>query len=198
MVDSLRSINTGNPIYLVVGERREGRRSRMDNVHISNVYAEVPATKPDAGYDYEGPTEDNPRNVSPSGIVGLQDNKITNVSIENVEIVYPGGGNPLYAKVGLDELDKVPEMPKAYPEFSQHKELPAWGFYVRHVDGVTFKNVKLTALKKDYRPAIVLDDVHNGAFTKIKVVEPSAGKKEKIHVYKSTKIKNRTGDTGDT
>ena len=189
VVDSLRSINTGNPIYLVVGERREGRRSRMDNVHISNVYAEVPATKPDAGYDYEGPTEDNPRNVSPSGIVGLQDNKITNVSIENVEIVYPGGGNPLYAKVGLDELDKVPEMPKAYPEFSQHKELPAWGFYVRHVDGVTFKNVKLTALKKDYRPAIVLDDVHNGAFTKIKVVEPSAGKKEKIHVYKSTKIK---------
>ena len=51
------------------------------------------------------------------------------------------------------------------------------------------KNVKLTALKKDYRPAIVLDDVHNGAFTKIKVVEPSAGKKEKIHVYKSTKIR---------
>ena len=49
--------------------------------------------------------------------------------------------------------------------------------------------MKLTALKKDYRPAIVLDDVHNGAFTKIKVVEPSAGKKEKIHVYKSTKIK---------
>ena len=134
-------------------------------------------------------TEDNPRNVSPSGIVGLQDNKITNVSIENVEIVYPGGGNPLYAKVGLNELDKVPEMPKAYPEFSQHKELPAWGFYVRHADGVTFRNVKLTALKKDYRPAIVLDDVHNGTFTKIKVVEPSAGKKEKIHVYKSTKIR---------
>ena len=80
-------------------------------------------------------------------------------------------------------------MPKAYPEFSQHKELPAWGFYVRHADGVTFKNVKLTALKKDYRPAIVLDDVHNRAFTKIKVVEPSAGKKEKIHAYKSTKIK---------
>ena len=26
VVDSLRSINTGNPIYLVVGERREGRR----------------------------------------------------------------------------------------------------------------------------------------------------------------------------
>jgi hypothetical protein len=189
IVDSLRSINTGNPIYLVVGERRAGHRSKMDNVHISNVYAEVPAGKPDVGYEYEGPTEDNPRNISPSGIVGLKDNKITNVSIENVEIIYPGGGNPYNAKVGLNELDSVPEMPKAYPEFSQHKELPAWGFYVRHADGVTFKNVKLTALKKDYRPAIVLDDVNNGTFTTIKVTEPNHGKKEFIHAYKSTNIK---------
>jgi len=189
IVDSLQSFNTGNPIYLVVGERRTGHRSRMDNVHISNVYAEVPAGKPDAGYEYEGPTEDNPRNVSPSGIVGLKDNKITNVSVENVEITYPGDGNPHYAKVGLNELDSVPEMPKAYPEFSQHKELPAWGFYVRHADGVTFKNVKLTALKKDYRTAIVLDDVSNGTFSDIKVIEPNHGKKENIHVYKSTNIK---------
>lgn len=188
-IDSLRSLNTGNPIYLVVGERREGRRSRMDDVRISNVYAEVPVTKPDAGYEYEGPTEDNPRNISPCGIVGLKDNLITNVSVENVEIVFPGGGNPFYAKVGLDELDKVPEMPKAYPEFSQHKELPAWGFYLRHADGVTFKNIKLTAEKKDYRPAIVLDDVHNASFTGIKVNEPERGKKEIIHVYQSTKIK---------
>jgi hypothetical protein len=44
-------------------------------------------------------------------------------------------------------------------------------------------------LKKDYRPAIVLDDVHNGIFSKIKVKEPSVGKKEKIYVYKSTEIK---------
>ena len=76
--------------------------------------------------------------------------------------------------------------------------MPAWGFYVRHADGVTFKNVKLTALKKDYRPAIVLDDVHNGAFTKIKVVEPSAGKKEKIHalqVYEDKKIEREIRET---
>lgn len=189
VVDSLRALNTGNPIYLVVGERREGHRSRMNNIRISNLYAEVPATKPDAGYAYEGPTEDNPRNISPSGIIGLADNKITNVSIENVEIVYPGGGNPFYAKVGLDELDKVPEMPKAYPEFSQHKELPAWGFYVRHAEGVTFTNVKLKALKGDYRPAIVLDDVHRGTFGKVEVSEPGAGKKEQIYQYKSTGIK---------
>lgn len=189
IIDSLRAINTGNPIYLVVGERRDGRRSRMDQVHISNVYAEVSATKPDVGYEYEGPTEDNPRNISPSAIVGLADNKITNVSITNVELVYPGGGDPMIAKRGLDELDKVPEMPKAYPEFSQHKELPAWGFYVRHAENVVFKNITLTAGKKDYRPAIVLDDVQGGEFTGIKVNEPDAEKKEIIHTYKSNGIK---------
>ena len=189
IVDSLRSINTANPIYLVIGERREGRRGHMDKVKISNMYAEVPAGKPDAGYVYEGPTEDNPRNISPCGIVGLVDNKITNVEIENVEIVFPGGGNPLYAKVGLDELDRVPEMPKAYPEYSQHKELPAWGFYIRHAENVTFKNVKLIAEKKDYRPAIVLDDVKGGQFSKMQVSEPERGKKPIIYTYKSTNIK---------
>ncbi len=203
VVDSLTAINTGNPIYLVVGQRRADahqlididekqnkiRRSKMDNIHISNVYAEVPAGKPDAGYEYEGPTEDNPRNISPSSIIGLKDNLITNVTVENVEIVYPGGGDPNYAKVGTDELDKVPEMPKAYPEFSQHKELPAWGFYVRHTKGVKFRNVKLTAKKADYRPAIVLDDVHDGTFTKIKVKEPRNGKKPMIFTYKSKNIR---------
>lgn len=203
VVDSLRAINTGNPIYLVIGQRRGDahqlievndsinrvRHSSMSNVRISNVYAEVPATKPDAGYEYEGPTEDNPRNISPSSIIGLKGSRVTNVSIQNVEIVYPGGGDPHYAKVGIDELDKVPEMPRAYPEFSQHKELPAWGFYVRHAQGVTFRNVKLTARKADYRPAIVFDDVTNGVLARVKVSEPKAGGKTEVYTYKSTNIK---------
>ena len=186
VVDSLRSINTGNPIYIVIGERREGRRGHMENVRITNMYAEVPAGKPDEGYEYEGPTNEyNPRNISPNGIVGLADNKILNVTIENCEFVFPGGGNELYAKVGLDELDKVPELPKAYPEFSQFKELPAWGFYLRHVDGVSFKNIKLTAKEKDYRPAIVLDDVQNGTFKKVNAKAPA--KKQTIYVRNNCK-----------
>ncbi len=46
IVDSLRSINTGNVIFLRIGERQAGRKGRMNNISISNVYAEVPATKP--------------------------------------------------------------------------------------------------------------------------------------------------------
>ena len=73
----------------------------------------------------------------------------------------------MVARIRPDELDRVPEMPKAYPEFSQFKELPAWGFFVRHVDGITFRNIQLTAQKSDYRLPFVLDDVKSASFDKI-------------------------------
>lgn len=165
LVDTLYSLNTCNPIFLTVGQRRGAKKSSMNNVVIRNVYAEVTAGKPDYGLDYEGPSlEDEPRNCSPCSIVGLEGQNITNVTVENVVIKFPGGGDPSYAKVGTNELSKVPELPLAYPEFSVWKELPAWGFYIRHAEGVTFKNVVLTASEKDYRPAIVLDDVQNSTF----------------------------------
>jgi polygalacturonase len=188
VVDSLRSLNTGNVIFLRIGERRAGKKGRMNGVTISNVYAEVPATKPDAGYNYEGPVEDLPRNISPSAIVGMPDAMIENITLRNIEIHYPGGGNPHYAKIGLDELDKVPEMGASYPEFSMFRELPAWGFYIRHAKGITFENVILVCDKKDYRTAVVLDDVHGATFRKLEVKEPE-GKKEPVFHYKSTDIR---------
>jgi polygalacturonase len=187
VVDSLRSINTGNVIFLRIGERRPGKKGKMNNISISNVYAEVPATKPDAGYNYEGPVEDNPRNISPSSIVGQPDAYIENVTLKNIEIHYPGGGNEEYAKVGLDELDKVPEMAASYPEFSMFKELPAWGFYVRHAKGIKFENVTLVCAKKDYRTAVVLDDVTGASFKSLKITEPGS-KKEPVYSHKSTEI----------
>src|SRR5690606_23846604 len=135
----------------------QGKKPYMKNITIKNVYAEVPLDKPDAGYNYEGPIEDLPRNISPASIVGLPEYKIENVRLENIELVYPGGGNPLYAHRGTDpsELDSIPEMADKYPEFSQFKELPAWGFYIRHAKNIDFKNVTFKAARKDYRPAIV-------------------------------------------
>jgi hypothetical protein len=190
LVDSLYSYNTGNVIYLRIGARwNKGRNGSINNVTIQNVYAEVPNTKPDAGYEYEGPIEDLPRNISPASIVGLPGQDITNVTLRNIKIVYPGGGNPNYAYRGLKpaELDSIPEMAASYPEFSQFKELPAWGFYVRHAKNITFENVTLTAKARDYRPAIVLDDVKGITFTKMKYNEPGGSKKQ-LHAYKSTGI----------
>ncbi|MCK4699995.1 MAG: glycoside hydrolase, partial [Bacteroidales bacterium] len=151
---------------------------------------EVPATKADAGYNYEGPVEDNPRNVSPASIVGMPDASITNVKLKNIEIVYPGGGNPYYVRLGLDELDKIPELADRYPEFSMFKELPAWGFFVRHVEGIIFDNVTLRCKEEDYRTAIVLDDVHGALFKSLKVEEPGK-EKDPVYSYRSTDIEIR-------
>ena len=40
-------------------------------------------------------------------------------------------------------------------------ELPAWAFYIRHAEGITFQNVSFQAANKDFRPAFVIDDAEN-------------------------------------
>ncbi len=191
LVDGVRSINTGNVIFLRIGDRwSKGKKPYMKNITIKNVYAEVPATKPDAGYNYEGPIEDLPRNISPASIVGLPEYKIENVQLENIEIVYPGAGNPLYAYRGTTaaELDSIPEMADAYPEFSQFKELPAWGFYIRHARNIDFKNVTFKAAAKDYRPAVVTDDLTGGNWENIRFVEPQSDEKVQYFFHNSPNI----------
>jgi hypothetical protein len=147
----------------------------------------VPATKPDAGYSYEGPVEHQPRNVSPSSIVGMPDAPIEKVALNGVEIHYPGGGDPNVARVGLDELEKVPELPVNYPEFSMFRELPAWGFYVRHAKSITLENVILVCDREDYRRAIVLDDVQGAKVIKLGVTERGA-EKDPVYASKSADV----------
>lgn len=193
LVDSLYAYNTGNAIFLRIGARwNKGRQGAIRNVTIQNMYAEIPAGKPDVGYRYEGPIEDQPRNVSPASIIGLVGQPIENLVLRNIEIVYPGAANPNYAFRGTsdEELAAIPEMAEAYPEFSQFKELPAWGLYVRHATGLVMENVKLTAKEADYRSALVLDDVKGYRLNANNFVEPNANKKKQIVIYNSSKTKN--------
>ena len=190
-VNDLKAINTGNVIFLRIGDRRSaGKIPYMKNIRISDVYAEVPDFKPDKGYNYEGPIEDLPRNVSPAIISGMPGNLIQDVTLKNITIVYPGGSDSLYAYRGITpaELDSIPELVSNYPEFSYWKELPAWGFYLRHVKGMTFDNVVLKAKKSDYRPAIVLDNVHNGNFKQFVINEPESEGKAQMINHQSTNI----------
>ncbi len=186
-VDSLQVLNSGHAIFLRIGERVNGRKGKLENIRIKNVVAEIAVSKPDSGYDYEGPVEDMPRNISPPVIItGLPGSLITNVSLTNITLKHPGGGNSLFAKVLLNELDSVPEKSAAYPEFSMFKELPAWGIYIRHAKDIELSNVTLVCGRKDYRTAIILDDVHHSRFNTIKVKE--AGNKKSLFQYKSTEI----------
>jgi hypothetical protein len=55
----------------------------------------------------------------------------------------------------------VPEFENHYPEFSMWGELPAWGVYIRHANGVSLKNVKFELDNPDFRPAIVADQTQD-------------------------------------
>jgi hypothetical protein len=94
---------------------------------------------------------------------------VQDVTLENINVTFGGGADKNYAYVSLDSLAKVPEREKEYPEFSMFGELPAWGLYVRHANGLQLKNVTIKYLEKDFRPAIVLDDVKQVAFTRLNI-----------------------------
>ena len=171
----------------------------LKDITIKNVYAEVPFEKPDAGYGYEGPVEDLPRNVCPSIVNGVPGMRIENVKFQNIEIVYPGRADASYAYRGCTpaELEAIPELEKSYPEFSNWKELPAWGFYLRHADGISFENVKITVAGPDYRPAIVADDINGLDIKNLQIIQNDAPKKKKqivlnnVRNYKNSNKKQK-------
>ena len=162
LIENIRATNTGNAIFLRLGQRDiKSPPGILHDVVIRNLYVEVPAGKPDARYEIAGPPLKYPHNLMPSSITGLPGHPVQGVTLENIEIVFAGGGMPERARVALDALGKIPEQAHNYPEFSMFGELPAWGFYLRHVDGVEFKNVRLTLKDRDFRPALVCDDVES-------------------------------------
>lgn len=86
-------------------------------------------------------------------IVGLPDHPIQGVSLSNIRIAFVGGGTAEQAGA------QIPELEDRYPECTMFGALPAYGFFCRHVDGLTFSNVTLQSSQPDARPPVVLDDV---------------------------------------
>jgi len=162
LVNNVSAENTGNAIFIRLGKRNQtGPAGTLKNVTIKNMKAEVAFERPDYAYDIRGPALPFFHNTFPASITGIPGHRVENVTLENIEIIYPGRGNNGLANMPLSRLDDVPEKVADYPEFSMFGELPAWGFYVRHVEGLTLKNIKLEIKAPDYRPAMVLDDVRN-------------------------------------
>ena len=167
--------------------------SRLRNVYIGNVEVHVPAGKPDKGYPMQGPelkypstyktdtskkyesvspwnnsgidssTVPYPHNVFPSSVTGLPGHPVENITLENIEITYDGGGSKKVNYFPLDSFNVITEAEKDYPEFSMFGEVPVWGFYVRHANNITLKNIKLINKKNDYRTAVLVNDAQKVA-----------------------------------
>lgn len=144
VVSDIAMSGVGTPIFLRLGNRArpfaEGTDKpglgAMKNITIANI--EATATDPTG-----------------CAIAGVPDAKIENVTLSNVRITFPGGGT-------LQQASRlVPENAEKYPEHNMFGRLPAYGFYIRHIQGLKLSNVQLQRIAEDGRHALVLEDVRN-------------------------------------
>ena len=159
LVERVEAHNTGNPIFMRLGQRAGDRKGSLRNVVIRDLTCQVPFGRPDEAYDLRGPEVDFFHNPFPSSICGIPGNCIEHITLQDIKIIYPGRATKGMAYIPLWRKHDVPEQIGKYPEFTMFGELPAWGFYLRHVRDITFKNVQLSVADDDFRPAIVEEDV---------------------------------------
>ena len=190
LVQNIEAQNTGNPIFIRLGDRNKRRPPGMlKNVVLKNIRVQVPFERPDYKYDIRGPALPFFHNIFPSSITGIPGHPVENVLLENIEITYPGRGNNGMANLPVSRLEDVPENIEEYPEFSMFGELPAWGFYVRHVDGLKMENIHIKIEAADYRPPMVFDDVNNLEICKLKIEGENKSKYIVLNKVENDKIK---------
>ena len=129
------------PIYITTGKRDRApgltnNVSRMRNILISNIVA--------TGVD----------RFSGIQINGLPEQPIEGVRLENIRLIYKGGGTAEQAQASLRELGA------GYPEPRTKDVTPAYGLFARHVKDLELANLRFSFLQDDFRPAIECVDVN--------------------------------------
>src|SRR5581483_394309 len=126
------------PIYITTGRRNRGPNvtapSIARNILISNVVA--------SGIQYHSGIQ----------ITGIEEQPIEGLRLENIRLVFAGGGTKEEAAAEFKELDT------GYPE--PHGITPSYGVFARHVRGLELANIQVSFEKDDQRPAMVCTDVN--------------------------------------
>ena len=143
------------PIFIRLGNRARGpnqpapgvvRRVRISNVVASHV--------------------DSRHGILISGIPG---HPIEDVTLSDVRIAYQGGGTA--ADAALEPEEKEAD----YPEPDMFGNIPAYGIYARHVNGLTTRDVHFTLDQADARPAVRLENVQGADIDHLVVPPRTAG-----------------------
>ena len=126
-------------IYLTTGKRNRApnvtTNSRMRNILISNVIA------------------DSVGKMSGIQIMGLPEQPIEGVRLENIRLTSNGGGTAEEAAI------KPKELGTGYPDPEKIGTLPAYGVYARHVRDLELANIHVNFKTTDLRPAAAFDDI---------------------------------------
>jgi polygalacturonase len=140
VINNLSMIDVAQyPIYITLGRRNRGPEGtaigRARNILISNVIA--------TGVD----------RMSGIQITGLPDHPLEGVRLENIRVIFKGGGSAKDAERVFPELDA------GYPEPYKLGTTPAYGVFARHVRDLELANIHLSFLNPDLRPAMMCTDV---------------------------------------
>lgn len=146
---------TNAPIFLRLGSRVRGPQEtttvgQLRRIIISNVVV---------------------YNASPkygSIISGIPGHDIEDLKLSDIRIYYQGGGTKEQSAL------EPPEKENDYPEPNMFGEIPAYGFFIRHVKGIEMNNVEVSFMKEDLRPAFMLNDVKGADFQHVKAQGVSA------------------------
>lgn len=95
-------------------------------------------------------------------ITGLPGHCIEDVRLSNIRITYRGGGTD------QDAAREPEEFAADYPEPFLFGTMPSYGFYVRHVRGLSLNVIHVDTTTPDRRPAFVLNDVTDATFRAIR------------------------------
>lgn len=90
-----------------------------------------------------------------SSITGLPGLHIEDVRLSDIRIATVMPGKPEWV------AHPVPENPDQYPQARMFGWLPASGLYVRHVHGLSMRNMSFSAPVEEWRPTLVFDDVQD-------------------------------------
>jgi polygalacturonase len=145
---TMRDISN-SPIFLRLGARNRGPKETtkvgaMRRVIINNIIV----YNADPKYS--------------SIISGIPGYMIEDVQLSNIRIYAKGGGTKEQAAL------EPPERENIYPEPTMFGELPAYGFFIRHIKGLQIRDVEVSYLTPDMRPAFWLNDVNDVEFIHVK------------------------------
>ena len=144
---SMQDVQT--PSFIRLGNRRGS--GTLKNVLISNVVAQS-------------------ESLITSSITGIPGSYVENVTLRDIFLSNAGGANEEDARM------EVPEKVNQYPENRMFGPvLPAYGFYVRHVENLTMENIQCEVRHEDARPAFVFDDVHRVSLSNFQADVPRGG-----------------------
>lgn len=157
-------------IYLTTGKRNRTpgltTNSRMKNILISNVIA------------------DGVGKMSGIQIMGLPEQPIEGVRLENIRITSNGGGTAADATIIPQELGT------GYPEPAKIGILPAYGVYARHVKNLELANIRVDFKKEDLRSALICSDVNGLEIDHFKAELASGVVAAKFDEVKSITVRN--------